>query len=252
MSDTTRPTALVTGGGRGIGAATARRLGARGYRVAVNYLSNRDAADRVLAAIRDAGGEAFAVQGDMRDPEQAAELIGRTAVDGSLDALVCSAGVGFAPGPIQALSWEDFRDTVTNELACVYPLTQQALKIMGSRGKGSIVIVSSAGADGPPGPGMISHGVAKSALSTFARFAAYEAGPLGVTVNVVAPGMVRTDASAHMPEEFKRRMAERTPLGRIAEPEDVANAIAMLVSEESGYISGQVLGVDGGHGVVRG
>ena len=251
MNATTRPTALVTGGSRGIGAATSRELAARGYRVAVNYFSNREVADQVVELIETDGGEAFAVQADVYDPGQAAGLLERSAIDGRLDVLVCNAGARFTPTPVQTLAWDDFKTKVTDELASVYTLTQQALGLMGARGQGRIVYVSSAVADGPPAPGMAAHGAAKAALNTFARFVAYEAGPLGVTVNAVAPGYVRTESSARMPQEFQRRLAENTPLGRVAEPEDVARAIAMLVGEEAGFVTGEVLTVDGGHGVAR-
>ncbi len=252
MGTTAGPTALVTGGSRGIGAATALELGARGYRVAVNYFSDRQAADHVVAAIEADGGEAFAVQADVRDPDEASRLLRRSADDGRLDLLVCNAAAArFRPTPVGSLAWDDFRAKLTDELAAVYTLTQQALAIMAGQGRGRIVYVSSAVADGPPAPGMIAHGTAKAALNTFARFVACEAGPLGVNVNVVAPGFVRTEASAHMPQELQRRLAERTPLGRVAEAEDVARAIAMLAGEEAGFVTGTVLHVDGGLGVSR-
>nr|BFD87180.1 3-oxoacyl-[acyl-carrier-protein] reductase [Streptomyces sp. Xyl84] len=249
---TSRPTALVTGGSRGIGAATSRELAARGYRVAVNYFSDRQSAEQVVKAIQADGGEAFALQADVHDPDQAAELLQRSAADGRLDVLVCNAGARFTPTPVQNLAWEDFRAKVTDELASAYTLTQRALTLMAARGQGRIVYVSSAVADGPPAPGMAAHGTAKAALNAFARFVAYEAGPLGINVNVVAPGFVRTEASAHMPQEFRQRLAERTPLRRVAEPEDVARVIAMLAGEETGFLTGEVLTVDGGHGVARG
>ncbi|MFI1831723.1 SDR family oxidoreductase [Streptomyces olivaceoviridis] len=248
---TSKPTALVTGGSRGIGAATSRELAARGYRVAVNYSSNREAADQVVKRIEADGGEAFAVRADVYDPRQAAELLERSAVDGRLDVLVCNAGARFTPTPLPSLSWDDFHAKVTNELASVYTLTQRALAVMGARGGGRIVYVSSAVAEGPPAVGMAAHGTAKAALNTFARFVAYEAGPLGINVNVVAPGFVRTEASAGLPVEFQQRLVEHTPLGRVAEPEDVARAIAMLVGAEAGFITGSVVTVDGGHGVGR-
>ncbi|MFD7499816.1 SDR family oxidoreductase [Streptomyces sp. NPDC059850] len=251
MKATTRPTALVTGGSRGIGAATSLELAARGYRVAVNYFSNREAADQVVKLIEADGGEALALRADVHDPGQAAELLRRSAVDGRLDVLVCNAGASFVPTPVRDLAWDDFKAKVTDELASVYTLTQQALAVMGAQGRGRIVYVSSAVADGPPAPGMAAHGAAKSALNTFARFVAHEAGPLGVNVNVVAPGFVRTEASAGMPEEFKRRLADRTPLGRVAEAEDVARAIAMLVGAEAGFVTGEILTVDGGLNVAR-
>ncbi|MFF8910286.1 SDR family oxidoreductase [Streptomyces olivaceoviridis] len=248
---TSRPNALVTGGSRGIGAATSRELAARGYRVAVNYFSNREAADQVVKQIEADGGEAFAVRADVYDPRQAAELLERSAVDGRLDVLVCNAGARFTPTPLPSLSWDDFHAKVTNELASVYTLTQQALAVMGAQGGGRIVYVSSAVAEGPPTVGMAAHGTAKAALNTFARFVAYEAGPLGINVNVVAPGFVRTEASAGQPVGFQQRLVEYTPLGRVAEPEDVARAIAMLVGAEAGFITGSVVTVDGGHGVGR-
>ncbi|MGW3465913.1 SDR family oxidoreductase [Streptomyces olivaceoviridis] len=248
---TSKPTALVTGGSRGIGAATSRELAARGYRVAVNYFSNREAADQVVKRIEADGGEAFAVRADVYDPRQAAELLERSAVDGRLDVLVCNAGARFTPTPLPSLSWDDFHAKVTNELASVYTLSQQALAVMGARGGGRIVYVSSAVAEGPPTVGMAAHGTAKAALNTFARFVAYEAGPLGINVNVVAPGFVRTEASAGQPVEFQQRLVAHTPLGRVAEPEDVARAIAMLVGAEAGFITGSVVTVDGGHGVGR-
>ncbi|MET9010223.1 SDR family oxidoreductase [Streptomyces olivaceoviridis] len=248
---TSKPTALVTGGSRGIGAATSRELAARGYRVAVNYFSNREAADQVVKRIEADGGEAFAVRADVYDPRQAAELLEHSAVDGRLDVLVCNAGARFTPTPLPSLSWDDFHAKVTNELASVYTLTQRALAVMGAKGGGRIVYVSSAVAEGPPAVGMAAHGTAKAALNTFARFVAYEAGPLGINVNVVAPGFVRTEASAGLPVEFQQRLVEHTPLGRVAEPEDVARAIAMLVGAEAGFITGSVVTVDGGHGVGR-
>ncbi|MEU5088418.1 SDR family oxidoreductase [Streptomyces sp. NPDC021356] len=251
MKATTKPTALVTGGSRGIGAATSRELAARGYRVAVNYHSNREAADQVVKRIEADGGEALAVQADVHDPRQAAELLERATVDGRLDVLVCNAGARFTPTPISRLTWDDFNAKVTGELASAHTLTQRTLPIMEAQGGGRIVYVSSAVADGPPTVGMAAHGTAKAALNTFARFVAYEAGPLGVNVNVVAPGFVRTEASAGMPLQFQRRLAEGTPLGRVAEPEDVARAIAMLVGEDAAFITGSVVTVDGGHGVAR-
>jgi 3-oxoacyl-[acyl-carrier protein] reductase len=251
MPTTSRPTALVTGGSRGIGAATSRELAARGYRVVVNYFSNREAAEQVVTAIENDGGEAFAVQADVYDPDQAIELVRQATADGRLDVLVCNAGARFKPAPLLDLAWDDFKEKLTNELASVYTLTQQALALMGARGRGRIVYVSSAVAEGPPAPGMAAHGTAKSALNTFARFVAFEAGPLGVTVNVVAPGFVRTEASAGMPAELQQRLAARTPLGRVAEPEDVARAIAMLVGDEAAFVTGAVVAVDGGHGVAR-
>ncbi|MFF5635854.1 SDR family oxidoreductase [Streptomyces sp. NPDC012825] len=252
MKNSERPTALVTGGSRGIGAATSQRLAAAGYRVAVNYYSNRGAADDVVAKIEADGGSAFAVQGDVRDTTQAARLIRQAAPDGRLGALVCNAAAAtFVPTPVGSLSWPDFHAKVTDELAGVYTLSQHALSLMAEQRHGSIVFVSSTVADGPPSPGMAAHGTAKAALNTFARFLACEAGPVGVRVNVVAPGFVRTDASAHMPQALQQQLADRAPLRRVAEADDVARAIAMLVGEDARFVTGAVVPVDGGATVSR-
>lgn len=245
-------TALVTGGSKGIGAATARELGARGFRVAVNYFSDEAAADRVVAQIEEAGGSAFTVGGDVRDPDQAAELVRRACEGGVLEVMVCNAkAASFIPTPVHELSWSDFSSKIVNELAGVYFLTQRALSVMGERRNGRIIYVSSDIAQGPVAPGMTAHGTAKAALDTFARFVSTEAGPFGINVSVVAPGFVRTEASAGMSQELQRRLAERTPLGRVAEPQDVARAIAMLAGEDAGFVTGTVLTVNGGFGVAR-
>jgi 3-oxoacyl-[acyl-carrier protein] reductase len=252
MASPVRPTALVTGGSRGIGAATSLRLASAGYRVAVNYFSDREAADAVVATIAADGGSAFAVQGDVRDEAQAAHLIERAAPDGHLDALVCNAAAAsFTPTPVGALPWADFGTKLTDELAGVYTLVQRALALMEQQQRGAIVFVSSTVADGPPAPGMAAHGTAKAALNTFARFLACEAGPMGVRVNVVAPGFVRTEASAHMPQALQQQLADRAPLRRVAEADDVARAIAMLVSDDAQFVTGAVLPVDGGATVSR-
>lgn len=246
------PTALVTGGSRGIGAATSLRLAAAGFRVAVNYYANRDAADQIVAKIAADGGSAVAVQGDVRDPDQAAVLIEQAAPDGNLDLLVCNAAAAaFVPTPISSLPWPDFRSKLVDEMAGVYTLTQRALALMSEAKRGNIVFVSGMVADGPPGPGMASHGTAKAALNTFARFLAWEAGRDGIRVNVVSPGLVRTEASAMMPEAHRHNTADRTPLGRVAEADDVARVVAMLASDESQFVSGAVVPVDGGLNVAR-
>ncbi|WP_432182410.1 SDR family oxidoreductase [Streptomyces sp. NBC_00063] len=252
MASPVRPNALVTGGSRGIGAATSLRLAAAGFRVAVNYHLNRAAADDVVAKIEADGGSAIAVQGDVRDADQAAALIEQAAPDGRLDALVCNAAVGsFVPTPLGSLSWPDFHAKVADELAGVYTLSQRALALMADQRHGSIVFVSSTVADGPPAPGMAAHGTAKAALNTFGQFLACEAGPMGVRVNLVAPGFVHTEASADMPEALQRRLADRAPLRRVAEVDDVARAIAMLIGDDAGFVTGAVLPVDGGSTVAR-
>jgi 3-oxoacyl-[acyl-carrier protein] reductase len=241
--------ALVTGGGRGIGAATARELGTRGYQVVVNYHRNADAAGMVVEAITAVGGSAVAAQADVRDPEQAARLVDdAVAAFGQLDVLVCSAGMGVRPATFAEITWPDFAGRLTDEFASVFFVTKTALDAMRPRNYGRIVYLSSALADHGGTPGMIALGAAKAALNTFARYLAVEVGPDGITVNVVAPGFVRTEASAWMPKERLTHIAEHTPLHRIAEAEDISQVIAMIADEAS-FMTGVITPVDGGIGL---
>lgn len=241
-------TALITGAGRGIGAATAVRLGGAGYQVIVNYLSNEAAARAVAAAVESAGGKARIVRADVREPDEAAELV---AACPRLDALVCNANIQPTFAPLSETSWAVFREKVVGELAAVFHVTQRALEVMREARSGRIVYVSSVIADSTM-PGAISHATAKAALNTFARQVAGEAGRYGVAVNTVAPGMVRTEASsgARTPER-EAVYAENSVLGRVMEPEDVADLIAAVIDGGFRAVSGAYIPVDGGFQLLK-
>jgi 3-oxoacyl-[acyl-carrier protein] reductase len=238
--------ALVTGGSRGIGAATSRLLGARGAKVAVNFARDRVSADAVVAALAQCGAEAFAVQADVRDEDQVRTMVATVAQRyGPIDILVSNAGMSFAVKPIADMLWSEFAQKLNDELKAAFVLTQAVAPAMAERHYGRIVYVAS-GLARRPGPNMAAHGSAKAALVQFARCVAAEYGPQGILANVISPGLVRTDATRHQPEENMKRVALLTPLGRVAEPEDVAHAIALLVGDDCRFITGAYLPVNGG------
>ncbi len=245
------PVALITGAGRGIGAATARALGRRGYRVVVNYRTDADTAAAVEADIEAAGGLAFAARADVRDEEQAGALVD-AALDryGRLDALVCNANVPPPFAPLEAMAWADFRDKLDGELAAAFHLTRRSLAPMRDRGAGRIVYVSSLSAE-LTRPGASAHATAKAALETFARHVAAEAGPHGIGVTVVAPGAVRTDATAAtVTPEVEADRAARSVLHRMLEPEDVAAVIVTLLGTDWRAVTGARIPIDAGYRVL--
>ena len=246
--------ALVTGGGRGIGAATATVLAARGARVAVNYLSNEQAAEGVVAEIQAAGGVARAIQADVRDAQQVARLAA-SVIDtyGRLDILVSNAAMRSRFAPFEQMAWEEISRRVNDELQAAFQVTQAVLPVMTRQHYGRLVYIGSEHAKGPALPGSIAHGTAKAALVTFVKYLAYELGPRGITANVVSPGGVLTEGSAaFLPPAFTEAVAAAIPLGRTARPEDIASIIAFFASDDSGLMTGTCAPVTGGLGLARG
>lgn len=239
--------ALITGAGRGIGAATARELGQRGFNVIVNYRDDETSARNVVKDIQRAGGTATLAQADVRDPEQVAGLVDGY---GTIDALVCNANIQPPFAPLDAMPWNDFITKVSDELAAVFHISKRVVEVMRRQGSGRIVYVSSLSAE-LTRPGSIAHATAKAALDTFARHVAAEAGPYGIGVNVIAPGAVRTDASAERATPgFQAALAERSVVHRMLEPEDVATVIATAVSGDLHAVAGTRIPVDGGFRVL--
>ncbi|HTR75226.1 MAG TPA: 3-oxoacyl-ACP reductase family protein [Solirubrobacterales bacterium] len=234
-------TALVTGGSRGIGAAISRELNAAGADVAVNYRSDRAAAEAVLA---DLGEGASAWQADVADGEAVSKMVDEvTARHGGLDVLVVNAGV-WRGGPIDRLAPADWSLVVDTSLTGAYHLVRAALPRMKEAGFGRVIVVSSAiGLIGFPGDG--AYAAAKAGLLGFVKSISKEGGRDGVTVNAVAPGFVETDMTGEVPERARERMLSRTSLRRPGTPEEIALAVRFLACEGS-YVTGQTLVVDGG------
>lgn len=238
--------ALVTGASRGMGAATARLLAAHGAAVAVNYLKNREAGEKVVREIEEKGGRALLLQGDVTVQSEAERVVRTTQQQlGPIDILVLNANVEFQMKPFLVYSWEDFQRKVDNELKAAFYCSQAVAAGMKERRRGSIVALSS-GAAHRPKEGSVAHSVAKGAIEAFVRCLAVELGPSNVRVNAVAPGFTRTDATAKFPEHLKTAIAGGTPMGRVAEPEDVAGVILALVSDHIGFVTGTCVPVDGG------
>ncbi|MGD8441298.1 MAG: SDR family oxidoreductase [Holophagae bacterium] len=237
---------LVTGASRGIGAATAKLLAAHGAAVAVNYHGSEAAANEVVATIEAAGGRAVAIQADVRERAQVDAMVERaTAELGPVDTMVINAAIQFPIVPFIEYEWAAFEAKLLGELGAAFHCAKAVVPGMIERGSGCLIAVSS-GLSRHPGPGFIAHSTAKSGLDAFAKSLALELGPHGIRVNVVAPGLTITDATAFMPEEQKQAMARMTPLGRNALPEDVAGAVLAMASDVTGFVSGAYVPVSGG------
>lgn len=237
---------LITGGGRGIGAETARLLAHRGAFVVLNYLSNRESANSLVHEIEQKGGRALALQADIRDEQQVQYLVDTTIRQcGQIDGLVSNAAMNFVRKPFLEMSWLEFSQKLNDELKAAFTLSQAVLPHMLENHYGRIVYVSTGLAQHPQVP-FIAHGTAKAGLTTFGKYIAKEFGSYGITANVVSPGLVETERTKFQSEEVKRNMAKLTPLGRIAKPEDIARVIAFYVSDDSQFITGCDVSVDGG------
>ncbi|MFW5923998.1 MAG: SDR family NAD(P)-dependent oxidoreductase [archaeon] len=238
--------ALVTGSSRGIGAATAKLLAERGAKVVVNYHSNEAAAEDTATAVRSSGGDALVVQADVRDERAVTRMVDR-AVDewGSIDILVNNANMPFTNESVTEITWEEFSQKLNDELEAAFRVTNAVLPGMIDREYGRIVYVSS-GLGDHPAPGFVAHGAAKAALDAFAKYVALEYGSAGITANVVAPGLVATDATEEKVAAVGDQVAADTPLGRVANPADVAHAIAPFTSDDARFLTGTYTPVNGG------
>lgn len=240
-------TALVVGGGRGIGAATAQILAREGAVVAASYLRDRDAAEALAERVRRRGGTIELFQSDAHDPQQLRDLVERgNALRGRLDIVVHSAPAQGVMRPLSTLSWEEFILPVESKLRAAYEIARAAVPLMRKGRSGRLVFVSSGWAKQPSMAGLCGLASAFGAEVSFVRALSREVGPDGITVNAVAPGMVETSLSAQMGPQVRERIVAMTPLGRIATPEDIAGVIAFLASDESGFMTGSYLPVSGG------
>ncbi|MEU7835674.1 SDR family oxidoreductase [Nonomuraea sp. NPDC049129] len=248
MTGVTSRVALVTGSSSGIGAATARLLAARGMRVVVNYLRSGAAAEEIVSGIEAAGGQAMAVQADVREVAAVESLTERVrAAWGGIDVLVHNALTPYAIKPFQDMTWEELGGKLDDEMRAAYVITKAVLPSMTEQGWGRIVYIST-GLSHRPRKNMIALGTAKAALVQFARYLAQELGPQGITVNVVEPGPVEDTriAAKALDEEQKRQQVAATPLGRLAQTGDVAQVVAFYASEDNGFMTGTTAAVDGG------
>lgn len=240
-------TALVTGGSRGIGRATALELARLGARVAVNYRGSAEAAHEVQTLIEARGGKAIAVAADVSQSADIDRLFATIAeAFGSVDILVNNAGLT-RDNLLIRLSEADWDAVLTTNLKAAYLCAKAALRGMLKARWGRIVNVSSmAGIVG--NAGQANYAAAKAGVIALTKSLAQEVGSRGITVNAVAPGLIETEMIAHLPETLRQQMLSHVALGRIGTPEDVAAVISFLCTPAAGYVTGQVVIVDGGMG----
>ena len=238
--------ALITGASRGIGAASAKALAHHGVKVVINYINSSDKAEGLLDEIKKSGGKGMVIQADVRDQGAVNDMVESTLKDfGKIDILVNNANINFPIRPFIELTWEQIEAKILGEMKALYNCSQAVLKDMMNKKSGKLVFVSSS-LSRFPGYGFSAHAAAKSAMDSIAKIMAMELGPMGITVNVVGPGLTITDATAGQPKEVHEQVAAITPLRRLGIPDDIAGVILFLASSLSDYLNGEYIPVTGG------
>jgi 3-oxoacyl-[acyl-carrier protein] reductase len=241
--------AIVSGGAGGIGAAICRRLSADGNKIVINYRRGRDKAEALAAELNGEAPEsrAVAIQADISTEEGARRLReAAVRVFGGVGILVNNASPRINPKPFAGLEWADFQAHLDVQLKGAFLMIKECAPIMAAGKWGRIVNITSQVVEGPPSSGWTSYAVAKASLGMLSRYLAAELGPQGVTVNCVSPGMTETSLIGDIPEKVQMMVARQTPLRRLARSQDVAAAVAHLVSDDAAFVTGHTLRVNGG------
>ena len=248
QTENLRRAALVTGGAKGIGRAVCLALAEKGMDIAVNFAGSAAAAEETAAACRALGVRAVTLQADVRRPENCQKLVEDTvAALGRIDVLVNNAGIT-ADTLMLRMTEADFDNVLATNLKGAFFCTKAASRYMMRQRYGRIVSISSVvGLHG--NAGQTNYAAAKAGLIGLTKSVAKEYAARGITANVVAPGFIDTDMTAAMPESARAAAAASIPAGKVGDAKDVAAAVAFLAGEQAGYITGQVLCVDGGMGM---
>ncbi|NSL51217.1 3-oxoacyl-[acyl-carrier-protein] reductase [Calidifontibacillus erzurumensis] len=237
--------ALVTGASRGIGRAIAIELAKAGAKVAVNYAGNESKAKEVVDLIKENGGEGFAIQADVANAESVEVMVKEViATFGALDILVNNAGIT-RDNLLMRMKEEDWDAVINTNLKGVFLCTKAVTRQMMKQKKGRIInIASIVGVCG--NPGQANYVAAKAGVIGLTKTTAKELASRNITVNAIAPGFITTDMTDELPEEAKNEMLKQIPLGRFGDPADIAHVVRFLASDDSSYITGQTIHVDGG------
>ena len=247
MNKLTDKVAVVTGASKGIGASIAEHLAAEGAAVVVNYASSKSGAAAVVKRIHEKGGTAQAIQADVSNHDDIKRLFAETkAAYGKLDVLVNNAGI-YEFAPLESITAEHFHKHFNLNVLGLLLTTQEAVKLIGSTG-GSIINMSSVASSMPVATATV-YSATKAAVDAITIVLSQELGPRKIRVNSLNPGMVDTEglhAGGLAEGDFRKMMESQTPLGRIAQPEDIARAAVFFASDDAGWVTGQSLIVSGG------
>ena len=235
--------ALVTGGSRGIGRAIAIRLALDGFLVIINYNTNRDAAEEVHHVISSKGGEGLVQGFDVASRKDVETVIKKLTKElGTIEVLINNSGI-IRDQPLVRMRDEDWDDVIATNLTGAYNCTKAVIKTWAGKKRGSRIVNITSVVGEMGNAYQTNYSASKGGLISFTKALARELAPKNITANAVAPGFVATDQTSHLPPD---QLIVQIPLGRLGQPEDVAHVVSFLVSEKASYITGQVIGVNGG------
>ncbi|MGO1059816.1 3-oxoacyl-[acyl-carrier-protein] reductase [Planococcus sp. FY231025] len=245
MTDLTGKTAIITGASRGIGAEIARKLAAAGAKVVVNYSGSQEKAEAVVEEIKAGGGEAIAVKANVSDAEAVKALVDEAMqAFGSVDILVNNAGIT-RDNLMMRMKDDEWDDVINTNLKGVFVCTKAVMRQMMKQRAGRIInIASIVGVMG--NAGQANYVAAKAGVIGLTKTTARELASRNITANAVAPGFITTDMTDKLGEDIQKTMLSQIPLGRFGKPEEVAKAVLFLASDDSSYMTGQTLHLDGG------
>ena len=241
-----RKVALVIGGSGGIGSAICRTLAKDGFDVAVHYFSSKDSAQKVSDEIKSSGGHSVAIRANIENESEVKIMVEQVIRKfGGITVLVNCATAKIVANNFSKLCWDDFDRHIRMTILGAFFLTRQVIPVMKEKGFGKIIQIGSQAVDSPS-TGWLPYITAKSALVGFSHALALELAPMGILVNIVSPGMTDTEQIADVPERIRLMTAAKTPLRRLAKPEDVAGVVAFLASDRADFLTGETVRVNGG------